>query len=70
MKEPKKYSPEDELSEVDRMKNAILIVLFEKHPIPMSKDEILAVITEKGLLEMTDDGFNTYRQNIIKAKKN
>jgi hypothetical protein len=66
MEEPKKYPP----PELGRMEHAILVVLFEKHPIPMSEDEILTIIAERGLLEMTDEEFKTYKQNIIKAKKN
>jgi len=70
MEEPKKYSPEDKLPELGRMEHAILIVLFEKHPIPMAEEEILTIIAERGLMEMSDEEFKTYKQNIIKAKKN
>jgi hypothetical protein len=67
MEESEKYG---KLPELGRMEHAILIVLFERHPIPMTEEEILGIIAERGLMEMSDEEFKTYKQNIIKAKKN
>jgi len=59
-----------ETKEEERMKDAILIILYEQHPIPMSQTEIIQKIEEKGLLEMSDEEFKTYRKNIVNSKKN
>lgn len=66
----KRFSPEKEIPELGRMANAILIVLYENHPIPMSEDKIIKIITERNLLAMTDEEFNKYKTDIIKAKRN
>jgi hypothetical protein len=59
-----------EIPELSRMENAILIVLYEKHPIGMSEEEIMDIIAERNLLNMTDEEFKSYKQDIIKAKRN
>ena len=64
-KNPLKSEPE-----LGRMELSILIVLYEKHPIPMTESEILSVIAERQLMEMTDEEFEQYRKNIVIAKKN
>ena len=55
-----------ETKEEERMKDAILIILYEQHPIPMTQIEIIQKIEERGLLEMSDEEFKTYRKNIVK----
>jgi hypothetical protein len=70
MKKSKKFSPEDNIPKLGRMEQAIFIVLYEKHPIPMTEKEIITVINERRLMEMSDEEFITYKQNIISAKEN
>jgi hypothetical protein len=55
---------------LNRLELAILAVLFETHPLGLTEEEIMQRIEEKGLLEMTDEEFNNYRHNSIKAKQN
>ena len=62
--------PHYETKEDKRMADSILIVLYEQHPIPMTQDEIIHKIAEKGLLEMSDEDFKKYRENIINSKRN
>jgi hypothetical protein len=62
--------PEFETKEEERMAKSILLVLYETHPLPLTREEIMSRIAAKGLLEMSDEEFKTYRENIHKAKIN
>lgn len=59
-----------ETKEEERMKDAILIVLYEVHPMPLHQDEIIKRIKERGLMEMSDKEFELYRKDIVKSKIN
>jgi hypothetical protein len=65
-----RYSPEKEIPELNRMEHAILIVLYENHPIPMSQEQIMNIIAERNLLDMSESDFMKYKRDIIKSKKN
>lgn len=56
--------------EEKRMAAAILLVLYEVYPMPLQRDEILIIITERGLLKMPDEEFEKYKENIFHAKRN
>jgi hypothetical protein len=70
MVKEKKYSPEEGIPEFTRMQNAIMMVLYENHPMPMSKNAIQKIIAQRNLLHMSDEEFKKYKQDIIKSKKN
>ena len=57
-------------NDLPRMQEAIMIVLYEQHPMPMMPNHILDVIEERGLLYMSDEQFENYRKEIIKSKEN
>jgi hypothetical protein len=56
--------------EFNRIEKAILCVLYEIHPLGMDTEQVFEIIEERGLLDMTDEEFNTYANNIIIAKEN
>ena len=56
--------------EMKRMEASILLVLYENYPIGIPKDEIMKKILEKGLLDMTDQEFEAYKQVVIDSKEN
>jgi hypothetical protein len=55
---------------LNRLDEAILIVLYENHPLGLTPEEIEKAIDEKKLLDMTDKEFEEYKKNIILAKNN
>jgi hypothetical protein len=59
-----------DLFKLDRMAMSVLLVLFENYPLGISEKEIITKITEKGLLEMTDEEFNQYKKEVALIKEN
>ncbi len=55
---------------LNRYEEAILLVLYETHPLPLLKDEIIKRIEERGLIEMTDNEFREYARKLRATKDN
>ena len=55
---------------LSRYEEAILLVLYEAHPIPIHRAEIMKKINEKGLLKMSKEEFEIYAKNLKSIKKN
>jgi len=51
--------------ELTRLQKAILFVLYESDPIPLSENEIGKAIERKGLMQMSDDEFQHYGKNMV-----
>ena len=66
--EPIKEVKED--IKLSRYEQAILLVLYEAHPIPIHRAEILRKISEKGLLRMSDADFKKYVRELKASKVN
>jgi hypothetical protein len=55
---------------LSRYEEAILLVLYEAHPIPIHRAEIMKKINEKGLLKMSKEEFEKYKEIAKLSKKN
>ena len=55
---------------LSRYEEAILLVLYEAHPIPIQQAEIIRKISEKGLLKMSEKEFEKYKEDLKLIKKN
>ena len=55
---------------LSRYEQAILLVLYEAHPIPIHRAEIMKKINQKGLLKMSKEEFEIYAKNLKSIKKN
>ena len=66
--EPIKEVKED--IKLSRYEQAILLVLYEAHPIPIHKSEIMKKISKKGLLQMSDADFKKYVRELKASKVN
>ena len=55
---------------LSRYEEAILLVLYEAHPIPIHRAEIMKKINQKGLLKMSKEEFEIYAKNLKSIKKN
>ena len=56
--------------ELNRYKQAILLVLLEAHPIPIHKSEIMSKIKKLGLLTMSEEKFKEYTKELKDKSKN
>ena len=59
-----------DILKLDRMAMSVLLILIENYPLGVSEKEIIAKITEKGLLEMTDEDFDQYKKEVALTKEN
>jgi len=59
-----------DILKLDRMAMSVLLILIENYPLGVSEKEIIAKITEKGLLEMTDEEFDQYKKEVALTKEN
>ena len=55
---------------LSRYEEAILLVLYEAHPIPIHRAEIMKKINQKGLLKMSKEEFEKYKEIAKLSKKN
>jgi hypothetical protein len=55
---------------LSRYEEAILLVLYEAHPIPIHMSEIIKKINEKRLLRMSDETFKKYARMLRASKVN
>ena len=55
---------------LSRYEEAILLVLYEAHPIPIHRAEIMKKINEKGLLKMSKEDFEKHKETVKSIKKN
>ena len=71
--EPEVEVPLKEVTEtikLSRYEQAILLVVFEAHPIPIHMSEIIRRINEKRLLRMSDETFKKYAKDLKASKVN
>ena len=66
--DPTSKKPEN--LKLSRYEEAILLVLYEAHPIPIQQAEIIRKISEKGLLKMSEKEFEKYKEDLKLIKKN
>src|ERR1035437_672676 len=66
--DPTSKNPAD--IKLSRYEEAILLILYEAHPIPIHRAEIMKKINEKGLLKMSKEEFEIYVKELKSVKKN
>ena len=66
--DPTSKKPEN--LKLSRYEEAILLVLYEAHPIPIHQAEIMKKINQKGLLKMSKEEFEIYKETVKSIKKN
>lgn len=54
---------------LSRLEQAILLVFYRTHPDALTVNEIAHTIYYEGLVEMSDDEFEKFRQDIINYKR-
>jgi hypothetical protein len=55
---------------LSRYEEAILLVLHEAYPIPIHKAEIMKKINQRGLLKMSNEEFEIYKESLKSIKTN
>lgn len=65
-----KTSLNSEPIKLSRYEQAILLVVFEAHPIPIHMSEIMRKINEKRLLRISDETFKKYARDLKASKAN
>jgi hypothetical protein len=66
--DPTSKKPEN--LKLSRYEQAILLVLYEAHPIPIHRAEIMKKINQQGLLKMSKEEFEKYKEIVKLSKKN
>jgi hypothetical protein len=56
-------------SELSRLQQSIMLILYKYYPIPMSEGEILEAIAYEGLLFMTDEEFKKCHRELVEKRQ-